>query len=600
MQTGRTKLAASFIAVLTLSAPAALPAPASKLSGSIAGYVRSVSGVPQMGATVLLFNRSERMIQQALTNERGIFGFEALKPDTYSIRISLASFMPAAKHSILVQPGMQSLLYVDLASVLSSIELVYATPGQGALMSDDWKWTLKGSAATRAVLRALPDGSTSDSSQPAGLFSETRGLLNVSAGDPGSLGSTSAQADLGTAFAVATSFLGRNQLQVSGNVGYNQGETMSSAGFRTSYSRDGVGPEIAMTVQQVYLPTRPGMSLYGGAPEGIPAMRSMSLTMHDSLALTDKLRLDYGGSLDSLSFLGDLGYSNKFGRLTYSLGNNSWLRVAFSSGAPPEELMSSGRASDGDGRSGDMALAQDVAALSQLPRIALLNGHAALERSQNIEVGYEKRLSATTFNVSAYREDVSNAAMTMVAPDGAFAAADLLPDISSRSSIVDAGSYQRTGFAASVAQALGDKVIIGTSFGRGGALAMDDRASAVTTGDELRSRLQGTQRFWASARASARIPVAGTLINASYEWMNYNAIMPDHFYLTQNNYPETGLNVQVRQPLPAFPGMPGRLEATAELSNGLAQGYLPVSQGVQQVLLIQTPRSLRGGLSFIF
>ena len=600
MQTGRTKLAASFIAVLTLSAPVALPAPASKLSGSIAGYVRSVSGVPQMGATVLLFNRSERLIQQALTNERGIFGFDALKPDTYSIRITLASFMPAAKHSILVQPGMQSLLYVDLASVLSSIELVYAAPGQGALMSDDWKWTLKGSAATRAVLRALPDGNTPEESQRAGLFSETRGLLNVSAGDPGSLGSTSAQADLGTAFAVATSFLGRNQLQVSGNVGYNQGTTMSSAGFRTSYSRDGVGPEIAMTVQQVYLPTRPGLSLYGGAPEGIPAMRSMSLTMHDSLALTDKLRLDYGGSLDSLSFLGDLGYSNKFGRLTYSLGNNSWLKVAFSSGAPPEELMSSGRGSEGDGRSGDIALAQDVAALSQLPRIALLNGHAALERSQNIEVGYEKRLSATTFNVSVYREDVTNAAMTMVAPDGAFAAADLLPDISSRSSIVDAGSYQRTGFAATVAQALGDKVIIGTSFGRGGALAIDDRSSAVTTGDELRSRLQGTQRFWASARASARIPGAGTLVNASYEWMNYNAIMPDHFYLTQSNYPETGLNVQLRQPLPAFPGMPGRLEATAELRNGLAQGYLPVSQGVQQVLLIQTPRSLRGGLSFIF
>ena len=82
--------------------------------------------------------------------------------------------------------------------------------------------------------------------------------------------------------------------------------------------------------------------------------------------------------------------------------------------------------------------------------------------------------------------------------------------------------------------------------------------------------------------------------------MNYNAIMPDHFYLTQSNYPQTGLNVQLRQPLPPFPGMPGRLEANAELRNGLAQGYLPVSQGSQRVLLIQTPRSLRGGLSFIF
>ena len=601
MPTGRTKLAVSIIAVLALSAPAAVAAPATKLSGSIAGYVRSVSGVPQMGATVLLFDRSERLIHQALTNERGIFGFDALRPDTYSIRVSLASFMPAAKHSILVQPGMQSLLYVDLASVLSSIELVYATPGQGALMSDDWKWTLKGAAATRSVLRALPDTSTSDSPQSASaMFSDTRGLFNVSAGDPGSLGSTSADADLGTAFAVATSFLGRNQLQVSGNVGYNQGQTVSSAGFRTSYSRDGLGPEIAMTVQQVYLPTRPGLNPYGGQPEGMPAIRSMSLTMHDSIALTDRLRLDYGGSLDSLSFLGDLGYSNKFGRLNYSLGNNTWLRVAFSSGAPPEELMTPGHGNQSDGVSDDAALAHDVAALSLLPRISLLNGRAALQRSQNIEIGLEKRLSSTIFNASVYREDVTNAAMTIVAPDGAFAAADLLPDISSRSSIVDAGSYQRTGFAGSVAQALGGNVIVGASFGRGGALAMDDRSSAVSSGEQLRSGLQETQRFWASARASARIPGAKTLVNASYEWMNYDAIMPDHYYLTQNNFPETGLNIQVRQPLPALPGMPGRLEATAELRNGLAQGYLPASQGGQQVLLIQTPRSLRGGLSFIF
>ena len=57
---------------------------------------------------------------------------------------------------------------------------------------------------------------------------------------------------------------------------------------------------------------------------------------------------------------------------------------------------------------------------------------------------------------------------------------------------------------------------------------------------------------------------------------------------------------RLRQPIPAFGGIPGRLEATAELRNGLAQGYLPVSQGSQQVLLIQTPRLLRGGLSFIF
>src|SRR6204780_2696961 len=211
MQTVRPKLAASAIAGLFLSALGALPATESQLSGSIAGVVRNSSGVPQMGASVFLFNRSERLMKSAMTNDRGVFGFGLLIPDVYSVRVSLASFVPAVKQKIAVQPGMQSLLYVNLASVLSSIELVYAKPGEGALMSDDWKWVLKESASTRPVLRMLPADVGSDPQQqsgPSSVFSDTKGLLNVSAGDPGSLGSTTSQADLGTAFAVATSLYG--------------------------------------------------------------------------------------------------------------------------------------------------------------------------------------------------------------------------------------------------------------------------------------------------------------------------------------------------------------------------------------------------------
>ena len=605
MQTGRTMIAVGLLGALIVSAPAAFPAPAAgvKLSGSIAGYVRNTTGIPQMGASVFLFNRADRLIQRSLTNERGIFGFDALKPDTYSIRVSLASFMPAARQRILVQPGMQSLLYVDLASVLSSIELVYAAPGQGALMSDDWKLTLKGSAATRSVMRMLPGASASDPSQrtdPQGaMFSETRGLFNVSAGDFGS-GST-ATTDLGTAFAVATSIEGRSELQVSGNLGYNQGTAMPAAGFRTSYHRDDGGPEIALSVQQVYLPVRPGLGPSGAQPDTAPMLRTMSLTTYNSMALTENIRLDYGASLDAVSFLGRLDYSNKFARLTYSLGNMGSLQFAMSSGAPPSELMVQDQGGENMVRGSDSgALAGDLAALAVLPKISLLDGRAALQRSQNFEAGYEKTLNTTRINVSVYHETVSNANMTVVAPEGAFAPGDLLPDFTSNSSIVDAGTYERNGFAASLTQEIGDHLEIGTSVGRGGALEVQNREQAITSADELRSQLQGTDRFWASARASTKLPVTHTQVTASYEWMNYSAIMPDHFYLTQNNYPQAGLNIRVRQPIPGIPGMAGRIEATAELRNGLAQGYLPVSQGGQPVLLIQTPRLLRGGLSFIF
>jgi len=601
----RLKFAIGLISALLVFSPASFAETATLLSGSIAGFVRDARGIPQMGASVFLFNRSERLIQQAMTNERGIFGFEALAPDLYSVRVSLASFVPAVKQKIAVQPGMQSLLYVDLASVLSSIELVYAAPGQGALMSDDWKWTLKASSSTRPVLRMLPDSSVSDPNHrdraSGGVFSDTRGLLNVSAGDPGSLGSASSQSDLGTAFALATSMFGRNQLKVSGNVGYSAGSATPTAGFRTSFSRDGLGPEIAVTMQQIYFPARPSLAMLTGQSDGATALRTMSVSLHDSTMLADNLRLEYGASLDSVSFLDHVNYLSKYARLSYDVGTNGKFQLAYSSGAPPVELMVQRNPDSGDGQGDTAALAQDLAALALLPRVSLLNGQANVQRTQDLELGFQKRFRSTTIDFTGYRENVTNAAMTILAPDDAFAIGDVLPDISFRSSILDAGSYQRSGFAASVGQGLGDKVQIGASFGSSGALSTGQQELSTGTADELRSNLQTTQRFWASARASTKLPVTGTQITGSYQWMDYrNTIMPDHFYLTQNLYLGAGLNVLLRQPIPSLFGIPGRLEATAEVRNGLGQGYLPIIEGGQRVTLVQSPRALRGGLSFIF
>jgi len=594
------------MAALLLSAPAGFSAEPTQMAGSIAGFVRDSTGVPQMGATVFLFNRSERLILKTITNERGIFGFSLLTPDLYSVRVTLASFVPAMKQKIAVQPGMQSLLYVDLASVLSSIELVYVAPGQGALMSDDWKWTLKASTATRPVLRLLPDESASDPNKRdtavGSVFTDTRGVLSVSAGDAGSLGGSTSQTDLGTAFALATSVWGRNQLQVSGNLGSSARGGTPAGGFRTSYSRDEGGPVIAVTMQQVYLSARSSLGELAGQPDGGPALRTMSISMQENIALSDDLRLDYGVSLNSVSFLDHLNYMSKFARLSRDIGKIGTLQLAYSSGAPPTQLLvEDGHGNETSVRGDQTALAEDLAALSVLPRLSLLNGRGAVERSQDLEIGYEKKLRSTIVNMTGYRETVTNAAMTISAPSGeAFAIGDVLPDISSKSSILNIGSFQRTGFAASVTRVLGDRLQLGASVGRGGALELGDHGVTLETAGELRSNIRTTQRFWASARASTTLPVIGTQISGSYEWTDYSTIMPSHFYLTQSAYPEAGLNIRVRQPIPSLPGIPGRLEATAELRNGLAQGYIPISDGTQRVLLMQQPRALRGGLSFIF
>src|SRR5207302_10795660 len=125
------------------AAPSISSAAAVKLSGAITGVVSDGLGARQMGATILLFNRQDRALQKIQSDERGEFRFAGLLPDAYSIRVSLATYLPAFKKDILVQPGMRSVLHISLSTLLSTIQLTYPSAIEsGSIMSDDWKWVL--------------------------------------------------------------------------------------------------------------------------------------------------------------------------------------------------------------------------------------------------------------------------------------------------------------------------------------------------------------------------------------------------------------------------------------------------------------------------
>jgi hypothetical protein len=137
--------------------------------------------------------------------------------------------------------------------------------------------------------------------------------------------------------------------------------------------------------------------------------------------------------------------------------------------------------------------------------------------------------------------------------------------------------------------------------GRGGVLVTDGQELQTEDPSELRGLIRRSQRLWVRGILSGQLPVIGTRVVAGYEWSDARALTPGHVFLTQKFYPETGLSFRVRQPLPAWGGLPGRLEATAELRNLLAQGYLPVATPTgRQILLSNNPRAIRGGLAFIF
>ena len=104
----------------------------------------------------------------------------------------------------------------------------------------------------------------------------------------------------------------------------------------------------------------------------------------------------------------------------------------------------------------------------------------------------------------------------------------------------------------------------------------------------------------ASISIKARVPGSGTRFAANYGRVDSETIIPSHAFTTQNVVATPGFNVMIRQPLPSLFGFSGRFELTADLRNLLAQGYLPMTIDGHQLLAVEAPRAIRGGLKFVF
>ena len=167
----------------------------------------------------------------------------ALLPDLYFVKVTFAAFAPTFKKDIKVQPGMRSILNVRLDTLFSSLQLSYPTVGKRAA---DVRRLEVGAAqffghpAGAALLDRPAWMAPPGRPHPASPCSpKPAAIVKVSGGEGSSLSEGVAnQADMGTAFALATSLYGNNLLQVAGNLGYG-----SATGFRWRHS----APAIAAT-----------------------------------------------------------------------------------------------------------------------------------------------------------------------------------------------------------------------------------------------------------------------------------------------------------------------------------------------------------------
>jgi hypothetical protein len=303
---------------------------------------------------------------------------------------------------------------------------------------------------------------------------------------------------------------------------------------------------------------------------------------------------------ESVDYLQHTSRISPFARVTVGAGAIGELIAAYSDGGRPDELSAHQQYQASEVQTQTDDLVSAVNALARLPQLSLRNGELELQRTQNYELGYNRTFGARTFAASAFIEDVSNGRLNV---DGDLSPLDpnnLLSDGVSRTSTYNVGSYRRRGYVVSINQRLGDTLDGAVSYGRMGGFTSD--------ASELWNDSLGQQRFLsrgtydiASVNVKAVSPVTGTRLAANYGWVQQGAIIPSHVFTTQNTYIAPGLNVLVRQPLPSFLGMPGRLELTADLRNMLAQGYIPLAtEDGRKLLIVQAPRSIRGGLNFVF
>ena len=608
----RTHIPVSSVVLAAVCLTAAGPvsgAVSVRLSGAIVGSVTNGDGVPQMGAVVMLFNRQEALARKVFSDEKGSFAFPDLLPDVYSIRVTLASFVPAIKNHILVQPGMRSVLNVSMATLFSSIHLMY--PAEPAFMSGDWKWVLRTAGATRPVMRMLPrsvadGGAAADSDQADGgalaaaekphqpVFSDTRGMLMFSAGDGSPVAGFGSAADMGTAFALATSLFRSNQIEFAGNVGSGAQSGIPSAAFRTTYSR-AVGPaspEISVTMRELFLPYRMGVAIFGPV-DGVPVLRSLSANLDDHARITDALTLHYGTAMDVVSFSDHMSYMSPYAGLSYALGKAGDVEFSFTSGNARPDLVSPAGPDD--------PLQREIGTLALFPLVSLRAGRAEVQRGEDIEGGYSRTMGSRKFGVRAYHESVNNLALTIAAPDGFLPVGDVLPDFFSGTAMFNAGSFSSMGYIASATQDVGDNFSATVMYGSAGALTADRSQAVSSDPDDLRAMLHAGRQQSLTVHVSAASPHTGTRIVASYQIADGRFAVPEPIYSTASLRPQPGLNIYVRQAIPVLPGLPWRMEVSADLRNLLQQGYLPLSTvDGSHLVLMENPRMLRGGLSFIF
>lgn len=547
-----------------------LPVWAGERPGAISGYVRDAAGEPQMGAVVQILGSANHTLT-VFTDGAGYYSAIGLMPGLYTLQVTAPSFLPALREKIGLHPGANVNINVTLTTLLHMMEL---GPVRTLPDDDDWKWTLR-SVANRPVLRALDDPTTQVASTGTENQSQDlRGTLSFLAGSAaGGYGSGS---DMSTGFTLEHSVFADGRLDFSGNVGY--GEGLPAAVLRAGYSHvqaDGSEPSLGLTVHR-FAPSDPNLHN--------AALQALALSAGDDFSIADVLELKFGSELQTIQFLGHFTAFRPYGSADFHLSPNTVLEYGYATSRPDP------RAEKGfDSAPADLSESN--------PRVSLLNSTPKVENAHHHELSLSRRVGRNSLQLAAFSDRVGDPALTgmgEVTAAGGF----LLPDVASGTFSYAGKALDTQGLRVILQRKLADDLTATLDYAFGGVLDLTRPDVRLQDAEQWIS----TQRRHAvAAKLSGTLPHTHTRWIASYRWISGSAITPVDMFNASAGQSDPFLNVFVRQPIPTMGFLPSHMEAIIDLRNLLAQGYVPVlGQDGQTVYLVQSARSVRGGLSFTF
>jgi len=551
-----------WLALFVLVAPVC----AAAAPGSISGYVKNSSGVPQMGAAVEIVSAKGPLGARVFTDARGFYKASGLAAGGYQVRASAASYLPSLRESVALRAGADLVINLTLTTLFEAAQWLPPRRAAGE-HDDDWKWTLR-AAPSRPILRLLDDG-TAVRKQDRSLKGQ---VAFIAGADNEGFGGA---ADMTTQFRIDQSLFSSGTLSLGGNVGYGEG---TPAGVvRAAYFHqmpDGSRPEMALTVRRFAMPD---------AVQHDGALDALAFSVADGITVADFIDLSFGGELQAIDFRGGVTAFRPYGSVAVHVSPRTVVQYIYATSEPDT------RAAKGF----DTAPADRS---ESGPRVSMRDNRALLERAHHHELSVSRRVGGINLQAAAYSDHVRDAALVGVGEVTADSG-EFLPDVYSGTFTYNGGGLSTQGVRVVAQRKLFSDVTATLDYGYGGVIALP---GANNSWQEAQTLLRVERRHAAALKLAGGVPRSKTHWIVSYKWTNGTALTPVDMFNASPGEADPYLNIFVRQPLPVS-FFSGHMEALLDLRNLLAQGYIPVlGQDGQTLYLVQSARSVRGGVAFNF